>query len=287
VKRKYLIIPLALLIFAMFVHSAKAAPGNNPVFATREWVEQRIQNLISILAQKEQESNDRFEALEARVEYLESLHASPSPSPTGTPSPTPTPTSTSIILADNRPASFEQEFIAPIGATSMTFNIQSTGTIVNWALLVKTPGSSSYHEQHRFTCGGGSCPVVTVPVLGSENKFSLGTSSGLINANVVINSDPSEVPLILGNTITLPYITDSFSTSGFTELIINAGQDNPQNLTGMELQKEVGGDWVTSASVSCDGGAECSYQILEVDGGNFRVKIYGSGGGVLLSALLR
>lgn len=281
-KKHFLIITFALLIFVIFVNSVKAAPANSPIFATKEWVEQKIQHLLNTFNQSEQANNTRFEVLEARVSYLESL----TPTPTPVPTPTPTPTSTNIVLASNRPASFNQQFDAPLGATSMTFNVSSTDFIINWAVRTKTPGSLDYEEQHRFVCSGGTCPVVTIPVLGTDNLFGLGTSAGLIDASVTINSDPEEEVVLLGDQVSLPYISSPFSTDGYTEIILNAGQENPQNLTGMELQKDVGGIWTTVAGVSC-GGAVCNYEILSVDGGNFRVKINGSGEGALLSALLR
>jgi len=99
VKKKIIYSSIFLIILLLLIiKPLSAAPSNNPIFATAEWVEQKIQQLLNTFNQHEQQNqtdfdfiNSRADALEERIGYLESLL---------TLTPTPTPASV-VLLEDN------------------------------------------------------------------------------------------------------------------------------------------------------------------------------------------
>ncbi|OGK08496.1 hypothetical protein A2767_05360 [Candidatus Roizmanbacteria bacterium RIFCSPHIGHO2_01_FULL_35_10] len=148
-------------------------------------------------------------------------------------------------------------------------------------------GGTTYKEQHRFRCSGGTCPVVTIPILNNSYIFSTGTSAGNITAIGTLNIEPEAQVIILGNSVDLPFTSSSFDSTGFTSITVTVGQGNPQNLTGISLQRFESGSFVEKVHLNCDGGAECPLQSMNLIGGNYQVVVEGSGSDALVGSILR
>jgi len=297
VKKNFLIsfiaVTLILSSFLLLNKNIFAAPNTNPIFATIAYVHEKIDELFNQLGPRIQQNESdigflrdlagrnelKIFELEGRIEFLESLL---------TPTPTPISDPLQIVFAENRPASFETDFI-PIsdGYKSMTFNVSTTDFLINWAPAIEIDGIS--YEQHRFRCSGVLvCPEVTIPILSDAYQFRTGTSGGNITAIATLNTEPNSQVLILGKKVNYPFISIPFSTDGFSSILITAGGgDNPQNLAGISLQRFEGESWVEKEHLNCDGGAECPLQELPVLGGEYRVVLQGSGTGAVLGALIR
>jgi len=72
-KKKLLLIFLVIvfLLLPLFSKKLLAAPANNPVFATIQWVQGEIQHLLSIFNQHETRNQTDFEFINRRAEKLE------------------------------------------------------------------------------------------------------------------------------------------------------------------------------------------------------------------------
>ena len=196
--------------------------------------------------------------------------------------------SSQIIFAHDRPYPFDSDgFLIPTGYNSITFQVTSTDSIINWAPAVSFDGGITYRNQHRFRCSGAICPVVTIPIISNLYRFSLGSASGNITAIGTLNKEKGARVVVLGNGVSLPFTSESFSTKRMSSIIVTVEQGNPQNLTGISLQKNVNGIYVEKAHLVCDGGAECPLEAMPVDGGNYRIVMEGSGSDALLSIMLR
>jgi hypothetical protein len=238
---------------------------------------QRITNLEADSAIKSSQIND----MQIRVTNLENLIPSPFPSPTLSPGPLPT-----IVFAQNRPASFITDFIQiPNGYTSMTFHVTTTGSLYGWAPIANV--NSFVNEQHRILCPNNICPNVTIPIISGLYKFSTGTSSGNITATATLNSETSNYNQVLGYAVDLPFASTSFPTNSNTKIEVTVGQTNPQNLTGISLQRNESGIFVEKHHIVCDGGAVCPLTDLPLLGGEYRVVVEGSGPGALIAVLIR
>lgn len=193
-----------------------------------------------------------------------------------------------IVFAENRPASFNTDFVPiPPGFKSMTLNVTTTGFLVNWAMDVNIGGTII--QQQRFRCiDSVTCPPVTLPIIANLYRFGTGTSSGNITAIATLNPEPNSQTLLLGFDVSLPFTSNTFNTNGFSSIIISVGQRGPtERLVAISLQRFEGGSFVEKQRVNCDGGAECPFTNLPLLGGDYRVVIEGSGGGAVVGALLR
>jgi hypothetical protein len=221
--------------------------------------------------------------------------ATPTPTPTPTPTSTPTPTPTStptptpsniVVFAEDRPAPFTTDFVdVPTGYTSMTFHISHTGFLFGWSPIANI--NSFVNEQHRFNCVNNVCPDVTVPVISWFYKFSTGTSDGNVTATATLNAIPGEHSRVLGYGVPLPFTSGPIQTTPTGTITVYVGQRDPQNITGISLQRNESGSFVEKEHVVCDGGAVCPLTEMPFLGGEYRVVVEGSGPGALISALIR
>ena len=62
---------LSFLILLLINKPISAAPANNPIFATVEWVEGKIQHLLGTFNQHEQQNQTDFELLRQKADRLE------------------------------------------------------------------------------------------------------------------------------------------------------------------------------------------------------------------------
>src|SRR3990170_4238743 len=90
-KKLFLAVPLFLLLFVPISKLTLAAPENNPIFATVQYVDQKFEELLASFNLHKQQNqtdfdfiNQRADGLEERVEYLESL-LTPTPTPVDCP----------------------------------------------------------------------------------------------------------------------------------------------------------------------------------------------------------
>lgn len=274
-KKQIISLTLGIFVLGTFLSSTatNASSTKNPVFATIEYVQNAINEALL-------DHESRIANLEDRVEILENS----TPTPTSVPQALPP---IDLIISENRPASFEQPFNVPEGYDLITFNVITTGSIINWAARVKIPPESTTQEQHRFNCGGNSiCPEVSIPVLGTEYLFGLGASSGLVTTTATLIDIPDSQKIILGNHVNLPFTSTLFDTTGYSNILVTVGQANPQNLNNIKLQKFNGTTFEDVSTLSCDGGAECTLDELTVTGGNHRVVVNGSGNDALVGIIL-
>lgn len=143
-------------------------------------------------------------------------------------------------------------------------------------------------HQQRFNCSGLlTCPAVTIPIIDNEYLFGTGTGGGNITAVATLNPEPNSRSLLLGGNVGLPFTSEPFDTTGFSSIIITAGQLGSEHLTAMSLQRIESGVFVEKHRLSCDGGAECPVTSLPLLGGNYRVVVEGSGMRAVVGALIR
>jgi len=205
---------------------------------------------------------------------------------TPTPTPSPTVAPTTIVFAQDRPASFTTDFFTiPSGFSSMTFHVTTTGTLYGWAPIANV--NSFVNEQHRIVCTNNICPDVTIPIISNYYKFGTGTSSGNITATAILNAEIDNSTQTLGYRVNLPFTSGPLQTNPGMKILVTVGQGNPQNITGISLQRNEGGIFVEKHHLSCDGGAVCPLTNLPLLGGEYRVVVEGSGLNALIAALLR
>jgi hypothetical protein len=238
----------------------------------------------------------RVADLEKRVATLEAML-------TSTPTTTPAPVPGTIIFAYNRPASFTSDGTAiPITPNynweTMTMHVSTTGTLAGYSILVNL-GQGDF-EQVRIPCPSNACPDTTIPLLINDSqgnsisprpiyKFSTGTSSGNITAIGTLNAEPDSHTIFLGNTLTLPYTSGDLVTSGYSQMEFTVAQANPQNLKSISIQQFDGTNWNEIQHISCDGGAVCPVQLVNI-GSTFhrtRVVVDGSGSNAVIDYLIR
>jgi hypothetical protein len=172
----------------------------------------------------------------------------------------------------------------PSGFKSITFKVTSTNSLATWVPLVSFDGGTNYFEQHRFGC----CNTVTVPILGGHYRFSPGTGTIVDLVTGTLNTEPDAQVLLLGQNVSYPFTSDSFDATGFKTIMITiGGGNNPQNLTGISLQKLVSGTFIQVQHLDCDGGAVCPLQLLHIDDGVYRVSVEGSGTGAVFGVIIR
>jgi len=292
IKRKVGILTsfmVGLTLFLGLVSSVNASPDKNPVFATIDYVKEAIDKAVDRINSRLNNQDKRIAALEARVTALEATPTLvPSPTLTPTPTPTPVPVTLTFVSGASTPYGNSDAISIPTGYKSLTFSVTFNGSIANWVPQVSFDGGSTWFEQVRFSCGA-TCASVTIPIIGSKYRFSLGSASvSNLNVTVVANSETNANVLLLGQNISYPFTSSTFSTNGFTSIVITAGAiNNPQNLTGISLQRFEGGIFVEKQHLSCDGGAQCPLTSLPVLGGDYRVVLEGNGLGAVLGAILR
>lgn len=203
--------------------------------------------------------------------------------------PTPTPIqSLQMTVATNLPTNQNSSAVTiPSGYKSVTFTVSPSGSIPGWAAQVSFDGGTTWLEQHRFACSS-SCPVVTIPILGSKYRFSPGGGSGTISVSAILNPESGAQVLVLGQGITYQFTSPTFNTSGFSTITITAGGgDNPQHMTRISLQRNENNTFVEKQFLACDGGAGCPLQSLPVLGGTYQVVLEGTGTTGVLGAILR
>lgn len=197
-----------------------------------------------------------------------------------------------LVFADNQPLPITpfnatEPQLIPQGYNMITFSVSSTGTIENWAPMVSFDNGVTFRNQHRFICNGGSCPDVTIPIISPYYKVGFGTSSGNVTVTADLSNDPGAQVLIMGNGVSLPFVSQTFDSTGYSTITVTVEQANPQNLTGISLQRFEGGQFVEKHHLVCDGGAVCPLNFLPLLGGNYRVIIEGSNPDALVAAILR
>jgi hypothetical protein len=271
---------LIILVALFLPPKTSAAPGNNPIFATVDFVQDLFDQAWGAIQHNQSDIEflkERADNLQAQVDEINST-----PSPTPSPDPTPDPEALppiELVLADGREGSFQVPFEVPEGYDLLTFNVSSTGSIVNWAARVIIAPETITQEQHRFRCSGSSvCPPGSVPVLGTDYVFAPGTSSGFVSASVTMDDIPGAQTMVLGSHVNLNFVSNPFDTTGFSSILITAGQNNPQNLNLISLQKFNGATFDRVGDLVCDGGAECPATIQPLLGGDYRVLVEGVGG---------
>lgn len=206
------------------------------------------------------------------------------------PQPTLAKYSRTITFVNNRPTPFNwsESFVIPSGYKSMTWHVSSSDYIINWAPQVSYDGGLTWLEQHRFSCNSGSCNEVTIPIISNLYRFSLGTSNGIINATVFLNTEKSSKVILFSEKAVYPFISESFKTNSYNYITITAGGGtNPQHLTGISLQRLENGLYIEKERLTCDGGAECPLQNLPLFDGKYRIVLEGSGNDSVLAAILR
>lgn len=262
-----------LFVFPTFIFAGSSLADTALSHLSKVCDKSNISGLNAVLCYHE----DRLDDLQAQIDEINSS-PSPDPSPSLPPGPEALPP-IELVLADSKQASFEVPFEVPGGYDLVTFNVSSTESIINWAVRVKITPETTMQEQHRFDCNGSSiCPEESVPVLGTDYVFSLGTSSGLVTATATLEDIPGAQTMVLGSHVNLNFYSNPFDTTGFNGILITAGQQNPQNLHLISLQRFNGSTYDRVGDLVCDGGAECPATIQPVLGGDYRVLVEGVGG---------
>lgn len=276
-NKKFISFILAIFVLFVVVLPAYALTSSDFLSQAQQWVDRhcsraRVSNetaLLCYLFAKTSETDAAIADLQQRVAALENP-------PTPSPSPSPQP---EIDFQTN----FDEEFTVPQGYNVMLIDILG-GISFPWAPGPSFDNGVSFPEQHRFFPADQS---VIIPVLSDKYMIRSGGSTG-VQVRIRLQQDPNSQVINFGTNESYPFTSSPFDATGFNSIIVTAsGGDNPQNLSAIVLQKEVGGVFVEDARSNCDGGAQCPPTSFPVTSGNYRVVIEGSGTGALFAALLR
>lgn len=224
-----------------------------------------LQVALSFQDQEIDDLENRVDSLEQRIQQLENP-----------PSPIPTPNILTV--------SSGQSFFVPEGYKSMTIKLKNVSNLPSWAPTVSFDGSN-YKEQHRFP---GNQTEVTIPILAENYRLNKGGPDDF-SADVTFNVETGANVVLLGDNISYDFTSELFNTSGYTKIAVTVGGgDNPQNLIAITLLRSVGGNsFLNQSQVICDGGALCPLQTMTVDGGDYKLRLEGSGVGAVMGAILR
>lgn len=158
---------VALGIGSVYAQSGKHCPEGAP-FVCKEGLSEFLEGLLTPI-------QNSVSALEGRVGTVESAIVALQQQQ-----------SKVVVFSENRPQPFTTDPIDTSGGfNKMTVTVGTTGHIAGYSLLVQSGGS--WIEQVRIRCDGGQeCPIVTVPVISDQYRFSTGSASGNITATALL-----------------------------------------------------------------------------------------------------
>lgn len=278
IKRLFIYILLPLLFLSIVPTFVKAAPADNPVFATIENVRRMIDDAVTPIHETLSNLTSRLDTdeedivdLQNRVTELENIiNATPTPAP-------------SPLPEINQLMDFNQPFDVPAGYNTMIIEIQEPISFL-WAPLPSFDKGTSYVEQQRFDSGISNA---TIPVVSS--KYMVGSAVVTsVKLRLILRSDLDANAIILANNANYPFISTELNTEGYTQMIVTAGGgNNPQHLDAIVLLIKQGDNFTEAARSNCDGGAQCPATSFRLAGSSHKISIEGTGTGALFAALIR
>jgi len=212
--RKYFSFILGALLLLMVASPAlakskeskddKESKKEHKIFATHNWVEEKIEEslssfqlfyqglvarldnldevLASLLDKNDQQDQyvlqleEQVGGLETRIASLESLHPS-------------TPGTATVVLADNVPQPFTSQLIDVSGYSNIAISASSSDYIEKYVIHYTDNPDNPLIEQTVVWCLGGTCPETTLPILSQYYRFSIDlAANGLVTATAELTN---------------------------------------------------------------------------------------------------